>query len=177
MAKNTTMGDDDDLTRAGAGEGIKITDTPNLKLPSQAERDLAARLATASVADALSLLMRSERHRHYTLADLEWLLMPPMVLKQVAFAYARPQMPPEKAAVAAEVGMEGQLPPMPVAMVTWARVSPEVAAKLDSQKKAGAPFRLAPQEWKSGTELRVIDVLGQQKATEALVAKLQAMDT
>jgi len=177
MAKNTTAGDDAGTAGAEFGEGIKITDTPQLKLPSQAERDLAVRLAAASVADAISLMMRSERHRHYTLADLEWLIMPPMLLKQVMFAYARPQLPPEKVAAAAMAGMEGELPPQPVAMLTWARVSPEVAAKLDSQKKAGVPLRLAPQEWRSGDELRVIEVLGQQKAADALREKLRAMDT
>jgi cytolysin-activating lysine-acyltransferase len=176
MANNTT-GDDVGAASAEGGEGIKITDTPQLKPLNQAERDLAVRLASANVADAISLMMRSERHRHYSLADLEWLIMPPLVLKQALFAYARPQLPPEKAAAAAMAGMEGELPPQPVAMLTWARVSPEVAAKLDSQKKAGVPFRLAPQEWRSGDELRVIDVLGQQKAADALREKLRAMDT
>jgi hemolysin-activating ACP:hemolysin acyltransferase len=177
MAKDTADRDERGGASAEIGNGIKITDTPQFKLPSQAERDLAVRLASANVADAISLMMRSERHRHYSLADLEWLLMPPMLLKQVMFAYARPQLPPEKAAAAAAAGIEGEQPPQPVAMLTWARVSPEVAAKLDSQKKAGVPFRLAPQEWRSGDEVRVIDVLGQQKAADALREKLRTMDT
>lgn len=33
------------------------------------QRDLAVRLSQATVADAVGLLMRSERHRHHSLAD------------------------------------------------------------------------------------------------------------
>jgi hemolysin-activating ACP:hemolysin acyltransferase len=178
MAKNTAAGDDSGISGAETGEGIKITDAPQGKAPlSQAERDLAVRLASASVADAIGLMMRSERHRHYSLADLEWLIMPPLMLNQVMFAYARPQVPVENAAAAAKAGVVGELPPMPVAMVTWALISPEVAAKLDAQKKAGIPFRLAPHEWKSGTERRIMEALGDDRAVQRLMSKLQSMPT
>jgi hemolysin-activating ACP:hemolysin acyltransferase len=169
MAKNTTAGE-----KAETDESIKIIDVPQGKTLNQGERDLAVRLASASVADAIGLMMRSERHRHYSLADLEWLILPPLMLNQVMFAYARPQVPAEKAAAAAKAGWTGEMPPMPVAMVTWALVSKEVAAKLDGQKKAGVPFRLAPHEWKSGKDVRVINALGQPKAAQELLAKLKA---
>jgi len=163
---------------SGAGESFKITDAPasDRKPPlTQAERDLAVRLASASVADAIGLMMRSDRHRHYSLSDLEWLLLPPLMLNQVMFAYARPQVPAAKAEAAAKAGFNGELPPMAVAMVTWAMVSPEVAAKLDAQKKAGVPSRLAPHEWKSGKERRVLEVLGQRKAADELLVKLDQL--
>ena len=174
MGKNTA-----DCSEAGAvGEeisgGINITDAPQGKQPlTQAERDLAVRLASASVADAVGLMMRSERHRHYSLADLEWLVLPPLMLNQVMFAYARPQVPADKAEAAAKAGVTGELPPMPVAMVTWALVSPEVGSKLDAQKKAGVPFRLAPHEWRSGTERRIVDNLGQSQAANELIKRIQ----
>jgi cytolysin-activating lysine-acyltransferase len=173
MTTNTAAGDDRGTGGADIGEGIKITDAPQGKAPlNQAERDLAVRLASASVADAIGLMMRSERHRHYSLADLEWLILPPLMLNQVMFAYARPQLPAEKAEAVAKAGVVGELPPMPVAMVTWALVSPEVAAKLDAQKKAGVPFRLAPHEWKSGGNRHVIDAVGNQKTCGSLLRKL-----
>jgi hypothetical protein len=34
------------------------------------------------------------------------------------------------------------------------------------------PYRLTPHEWKSGTERRVIDALGDQQAVQKLFAKL-----
>ena len=174
MAKNTAT--NSETGSAGdEADGIKITDAPQAKQPlTQAERDLAVRLASASVADAVGLMMRSERHRHYSLADLEWLVLPPLMLNQVMFAYARPLVPVDKAEAAAKAGVTGELPPMPVAMVTWAMVSPEVAAKLDAQKKASMPFRLAPHEWKSGNSQRIISEIGQPRAVQELVAKLKS---
>jgi hypothetical protein len=52
-------------------------------------------------------------------------------------------------------------------------VSPDVAAKLDAQRKVGAHPRLAPQEWRSGRELRVIEAIGPAKEIQSLVAKLR----
>lgn len=133
------------------------------------ERDLAVRLASASVADAIGLYMRSDRHKHQSIADLEWMLMPPLMLGQIKFAYARPQM---KQAKDADTGNDEKLPPVAVAMVTWAMVSPEVAAKLDAQKKAGQPFRLAPQEWRSGRERRIVDGIGEKELISELTKRL-----
>lgn len=174
MAKNPAAGNEPKSGNDEVGGGIKITDVPTGKQPlTQAERDLAVRLASASVADAVGLMMRSDRHRHYSLADLEWLVLPPLMLNQVMFAYTRPQVPADKAEAAAKAGVTGELPPMPVAMVTWALVSPEVAAKLDAQKKAGVPFRLAPHEWRSGNRPAEIDAIGDRSSIEALRKRLR----
>ena len=53
-------------------------------------------------------------------------------------------------------------------------VSPEVAAKLDPQKKAGVPYRLAPHEWKSGKERRVLDAIGERKAVQTLIQEVRS---
>lgn len=53
-------------------------------------RDLALRLVQAQVADAVGLMMRSDRHRHYSIGDLEWMLLPPLMLNQLLISYARP---------------------------------------------------------------------------------------
>jgi hemolysin-activating ACP:hemolysin acyltransferase len=173
MGKNTAASSEAGPVGVEISGGINITDAPQGKQPlTQAERDLAVRLASASVADAVGLMMRSERHRHYSLADLEWLVLPPLMLNQVMFAYSRPQVPADKAEAAAKAGVVGELPPMPVAMVTWALVSPEVAAKLDAQKKAGVPFRLAPHEWKSGNRRYVIESVGNEDVCRSLLQKL-----
>lgn len=174
MTKNETGSDDGDLAGTEKGEAFKIADASEAKEAlTQGERDLVARLASAAVADAVGLMMRSERHRHYSLADLEWLIMPPLMLNQVMFAYARPQIPAAKAAAASKAGITGDLPPAAVAMITWAFVSADIAAKLDAQKKAGLPFRLAPHEWRSGKERRLIEVLGEDRAIKSIMSKLQ----
>ena len=143
------------------------------------ERDLAVRLASASasasIADAIGLYMRSDRHRHMSIADLEWMLLPPLMFNQIKFAYARPQRQQSKAIDGAEAGVDAnaeKLPPMAVAMITWAMVSPEVAAKLEAQKKAEQPFRLAPQEWRSGAERRIIDAIGSKDMLEKLIKRV-----
>jgi hypothetical protein len=51
-------------------------------------------------------------------------------------------------------------------------VSEEVAAKLAAQKKAGAPFRLAPQEWKSGPIPWLLDIVGDPRAAQAMYRQL-----
>jgi hypothetical protein len=63
-------------------------------------------------------------------------------------------------------GTEGETPaskspPLAVAMLTWPLVSPEVATKIDAQKKLGGPVRVARQEWQSGNALRIVEAIGQ----------------
>lgn len=141
------------------------------------QRDLAVRLSQATIADAIGLLLRSERHRHYSLADLEWLLLPPLLLKQIMLSYVRPQVTEKGDALTPppdEAGAISDLPPMAVAMVTWALVSPEVNAKLDAQLQSGNPYRLAPQEWKCGDIPRLVEALGQPEAVKETLTKLKA---
>lgn len=145
--------------------------------PKIRERDLAVRLSQATIADAIGLLLRSERHRQHSLADLEWLLLPPLLLKQIMFSYVRPQIAKNggiQTLSADEVETIVGLPPMAIAMVTWAIVSPEVNAKLDAQLRAGNSCRLAPHEWKCGEIPRLIEALGQPAAVQATLAKLAA---
>lgn len=65
--------------------------------------------------------------------DNVWLVIPPILLRQFRLFYH-----------------EGK----PAAVVLYARVSPEVAVRLD----AGAPT-LRPQDWQSGKELKVVKVI------------------
>jgi hypothetical protein len=51
-------------------------------------------------------------------------------------------------------------------------VSEEVAAKLAAQKTAGAPFRLAPQEWKCGAIPWLLDIVGEPRAAPAMYKQL-----
>jgi hypothetical protein len=47
-----------------------------------------------------------------------------------------------------------------------------VANKLDEQRKTGAPFKLAPHEWKCGKNQRIIDAIDSKNAVTQLLAKL-----
>ncbi len=47
------------------------------------------KLAAANLANAVALFMRSPAHRHYTLADLEWCLLPALARSQFMVAEAK----------------------------------------------------------------------------------------
>lgn len=79
------------------------------------------------------LMLQQSGTRNILLGDLEWRLMPALVLDQ-----ARLHMRDES----------------PVAFVTWAKLSPEVA-----ERYRQPPHRLAPSDWKSGEEIWIVDVV------------------
>ena len=112
------------------------------------------KLAAANLANAVALFLRSPAHRHYTLADLEWCLLPALARGQFLVAEAR--MP------------DGQA--MPAALVLWARVSAEVDARLSAAP--GYPIRLHPNEWQSGDVIWIVDAVGEPKAVQECVAAL-----
>jgi cytolysin-activating lysine-acyltransferase len=114
-----------------------VTDT-NLETPSPEAIKLAIEQAK-SVLKKLPLLgpiawlcMNSPQHRNQFIADLEWRVMPALVLDQ-AKLYMRDEAP--------------------VAYASWAFLSPEAA------ERYRATGRLAPGDWKSGSEAWLIDLV------------------
>jgi cytolysin-activating lysine-acyltransferase len=77
-------------------------------------------------------MTQSPRHKAMT-ADLEWLVMPAILLKQFRVFYKGEQ---------------------PVGVVLWALTDDIVAKRIDAGNT-----RLTPAEWKSGTVMRVVDVV------------------
>lgn len=97
------------------------------------------------------LLSQSPLHRHFAVADLEWLVMPPLLLEQYRV-------------------FRGEQTPVGVAL--WAYLSQEAEDKLNS----GAS-RLRPDEWKSGDRLWLIELISpfataENKLTETMLAEL-----
>jgi len=85
------------------------------------------------LAGAIGLMMASPRYMHLFLADLEWVLLPPLALKQYRLFTKASR---------------------PVAFASWAYVSEEVETRL----KAGQT-KLKPAEWRSGNRCRIVDVV------------------
>jgi cytolysin-activating lysine-acyltransferase len=79
------------------------------------------------------LMTQSPRHKAIPLGDLEWLLMPALLLRQFRIFYSGEQ---------------------PVGVALWALVDDLVAKRIDANDK-----RLTAVEWKSGTNLRIIDIV------------------
>jgi len=86
------------------------------------------------IGDVCWLMSRSPNRRHMFMADLEWLVMPPLALGQ-ARLYRNDKGDP-------------------ISFVSWATVSDEVNERL----KSGIA-RLQPGEWRSGPHLWVFDVV------------------
>lgn len=93
------------------------------------------------------LLMQQASTRHVLLSELEWRVMPALVLEQ-AKLYLR----------------DGA----PLAYVSWARLSPEVADRYQR-----APHHLAPADWRSGEQIWLVDLCAPFGGALEIVRELQ----
>ena len=134
-------------------------DTVNTE--QSAHNDIQARVnkTTMAFGEIVVLLSRSPMYRHLSLADLEWLVMPALMTNKVTTVRGKLK--------------EQQGLTIPLGLAMWAHVSEDVDKKLEAQKNANIPFRLAPQDWKSGEIPWLLDVVGPKEVTPALVKKLE----
>lgn len=95
------------------------------------------------------LMMNDPASRLSFLADLEWRVMPPLILDQ------------------AKLYMNGETP---TAFATWAYLSDSVV-----ERYARAPFRLAPGDWKSGERIFLIDVIAPYGGAADIIADLKSI--
>jgi cytolysin-activating lysine-acyltransferase len=102
----------------------------------------------------VSVLTRSPHYKHYTLSDLEWLVVPPLLTGQCAVMEAK---------------VNGR--DVPVAVALWATVSDEVDKRLS--ENVATPIRLRPDEWRSGDVLWLVDAVGDPKAVPILVTQIR----
>ncbi|MBR0988264.1 toxin-activating lysine-acyltransferase [Bradyrhizobium liaoningense] len=79
------------------------------------------------------LMTQSPRHKAIPLGDLEWLVMPAILLQQFRIFYRGEQ---------------------PVGVAFWAVADEIVAKRIDAGN-----VRLTPAEWKSGASRKIIDVV------------------
>src|SRR5215470_6954575 len=110
---------------------------------------------SVAFAQIVSVLMRSPRYRHYTLGDLEWLVVPALATGQWRVVGAQSK----------QNGVS-----IPVAVALWAMVSAEVDKKLS--ENLHVPIRLRPDEWKSGDILWLVDAVGDPRAVPQVLKQL-----
>jgi cytolysin-activating lysine-acyltransferase len=87
----------------------------------------------AQVLGEIAWLMTQSPHKAVPLGDLEWLVMPALLLRQFRIFYSGEQ---------------------PVGVALWALADDLVAGRIDAGDK-----RLAAVEWKSGSNMRIVDVV------------------
>ena len=119
-------------------------------------RDAAALRNALAFTQAIGVLMRSPHYRQYTLGDLEWLVIPPLITGQFRIGEAKPD--------------KNQAATLPVALVLWASVSPEVDKRL--MEGNSAAFRLKPEEWKSGDIFWLVHMAGEARFVRFVVDQL-----
>jgi cytolysin-activating lysine-acyltransferase len=106
-------------------------------------------------------MMMLPRYRHQTLADLQHLVLEPLIRDRIAIAQ------PAKAAGNPLADIAG--------VAIWASVSDEVDGRIRDQIKAGAfPLRLKAEDWNSGSINWLIDVIAPDpQATAAVIANFR----
>ncbi len=115
---------------------------------------LSQRLSMA-FGQIVTVLMRSQGHKHLSLADLEWAVAPAVITGQFSLAEAQSKTN----------GMVA-----PVAVVTWASVNDDIDRRLVAS--IDQPVRLGLQEWRSGPHLWVMDAVGDPRVIGSIFERL-----
>ena len=128
--------------------------------------EIAAKIASLrshvreSFGKVVMAMMMLPRYRHQTLADLQHLVLEPLIRDRVAIAQKAGED-----AVASDVA----------GMAIWASLSDEAEDRLREQIKGGAwPVRLRADDWASGSNNWLIDVIApDQRAVASVIANFR----
>jgi len=133
-------------SQAGDKPAAKATAAGNADGAQAAQSGTAP--GEAAFGQAVWLMMNMPQYRHIFLADLEWMVLPPIMLNQYRLLKVGNRI---------------------VAFAAWASLSEAVEQRL---QEPGA--RLAPADWKSGDRLWLISVLAPFGHQDAMIADLRA---
>ena len=130
--------------------------------PTEINPELAAKIAAVrthireSFGKVVMAMMMLPRYRSQTLADLQHLVLEPLMRDRVAIAYPGG----DKAGPLADVA----------GLAIWASVSEEIDTKIREQVQAGTfPIRLKAEDWNSGDINWLLDVIAPDQRTTANV--------
>lgn len=106
-------------------------------------------------------MMALPRYRHQTIADLQHMVLEPLIRDRVAIAYPGGKDRSELTDISG--------------VAIWASVSEDVDAKIREQIKAGVfPVRLKADDWASGDINWLLDVIApDQKLTASVIANFK----
>jgi len=125
-----------------------------------------------SFAQIVAVFMRDRNFRTLTIAELEWLVLPPIMLGQFALAHA----PMDRSAAKGEKvkAQQNGAALVPVAVALWARVSPGIDRALSESLEK--PIKLQANDWSSGDNLWLLALAGDQRAFPKFLAELGKKD-
>lgn len=136
-------------------------------VPQQLDPEIAAKIASLrshvreSFGKVVMAMMMLPRYRNQTVADLQHLVLEPLMRDRVAIAYPGG----DKAGPLADMA----------GFAIWASVSPEVDARIREQIQAGTfPVRLKAEDWNSGETSWLLDVVApDQRTTTNVIANFR----
>src|SRR5262245_61069473 len=135
---------------------------PGATKPAVRPREARQARFAQSFAQIVAVLMRDPNFRKMRLADLEWLVLPPVMAGQFKLA----QIPSPQGHVKGKEG--GVL--VPVAVALWARVSAAIDKGLS--ENLDKAVRLGPGDWASGDNIWLMAVAGDQRAVPRFIEEL-----
>ena len=124
----------------------------------KATADRGARFAQ-TFAQAVGVLMRAPGYRQLPVANIEPMLLPPLLLGNCRIGYGKPDNGGATTAMT---------------LVLWARVSPAVDQRLSSN--LDRPITLQPAEWSSGDIVWLTTLAGDPRALPEFLKQLQEKD-
>ncbi|WP_404333522.1 toxin-activating lysine-acyltransferase [Sphingomonas sp. MMS12-HWE2-04] len=135
----------------------------------QLDPEIARKLAAVrshvreSFGNVVMTMMMLPRYRHHSIADLQHLVLEPLIRDRIALAYPRET---EDKAIADVTGV-----------AIWASVSDEADARIRDQIAGGVfPIRLKADDWTSGDNNWLLDVIApDQKTTATVIANFRQL--
>lgn len=120
-----------------------------------------------SFAQIVAVLMRDKYLRTLSIGELEWLVLPPVMIGQFGLAHASMKPPDGRSK---ENGKAGGTALVPVAVALWARVSANLDKSLSENLET--PIKLQAADWASGNNLWLLALAGDQRALPKFLAQL-----
>jgi len=155
----------DSAPRDLTGPADQNLDNPKPKSPA-GSNSRQERFAQ-TFANVVAVLMRDTRYRKLSIAELEWLVLPPIMSGQWRLARSDAQTAPDNAGDAH--GRGGPIA-VPVAVVLWANVSKEIDSRF--RESVNKPICLRPTEWLSGDFGWIVAAAGNPRAVPKLLENL-----
>ena len=153
-----------EITEESFDRIVAVTRSDTIQLGKQDRPiDVMQARSAQRFAQIIGAMMRDATFKNLRVADLEWLVLPPLIADQCAVGYAT------------RATADGQPEPrgvaMPVAMALWARVSPNVDKLLT--ENLDTSIRLKASDWKSGDIWWLVATAGDKRVLPQFIKQLR----
>jgi cytolysin-activating lysine-acyltransferase len=151
------------VVEAAPSEVAAVAGAENPQLDPEIVKKIAAVRSHVreSFGKVVMAMMMLPRYRHQSLADLQHLVLEPLIRDRIAIAYPGNTSDEQLADI--------------TGVAIWASVSEDVDASIREQIKAGTfPLKLKAEDWASGNINWLIDVIApNQRATTSVIANFK----